>query len=261
MIFTEVYDKLEKLAPLKYALERDNTGFQVGRSDKVIKKVLVATDATFDVVEQGISGKADLILTHHPLIYDPLSKIINDDIIGRRVLDLIRNDINYMSMHTNFDVMVMADLAADKLGIKEKQIFYPTYYEGDELKEGIGRYGIVDGRKTVNEYAEKVKSEFNLDSVQVYGERDRVVNTIAVSPGSSSDLLKYAISTGVELLITGDIKYNMALEALAHGISLIDAGHYGTEKIFVPFMKEFFEREMSEIEVFVANECNPFYVV
>ena len=259
MIFNDVLGKLENLAPFKYALSKDNTGFQLGRYDKEIKKVCLATDVTDDVIEQAVSGGADLILTHHSLIYSPLAQILDDDITGQRVIKLIRSDINYMSMHTNFDVKVMADYAADILGLEERQVFYPTYDE--DGNEGIGRYGILPGKMKLCECSEHVKSRFNLDSVRVFGLNTAVVNTAAICPGSSSDILQYAIKAKVDVLITGDIKHSMALEALAHGINLIDAGHYGTEKIFVPYMKEYFMRELPEVEVLVAVESNPFYIV
>ena len=260
MVFYDIYEKFEKLAPAKYVMSRDSTGFQIGRVDKEIKKVCLATDATDDVVEQALKNGAGLLLTHHSLIHSPLAQILNDDIIGRKVIKLIRNDINYMSIHTNFDVMVMADYAADILGLAERQVFYPTYDDGAIL-EGVGRFGKLPHKMTLSECTVYVKEKFKLKSVLVYGEKDKIITTAAICPGSSSGTLGYAVKAGVDLLITGDIKHSMALEALAHGISLIDAGHYGTEKIFVPFMLDYFKREMPQLEVFAAKESNPFYVV
>jgi len=252
--------KLEALSPIKFALEFDNTGFQIGRKEKEVHKICLATDVTDDVIEQAISGEADLLLTHHALIFKPLAQILADDIIGRRVLKLIRHDINYMSMHTNFDVIGMADYAADMLALSKRQVLMVTYIEKD-VREGIGRFGTLPRPAALGECAETVKSSFNLDSVRVYGESSRIIKTAAVSPGSGSDALIYARKANVDLLITGDIKHSMALEALAYGIALIDAGHFGTEKIFVPYLKEYFEREMPTVEVIAAEEKNPFYVV
>ncbi|MCL2718158.1 MAG: Nif3-like dinuclear metal center hexameric protein [Lachnospiraceae bacterium] len=260
MIFRDLFKKLEKLAPEIYALKNDKTGFQIGCYDKDIKKVWLATDLTDTVLEQAVSGGADLILTHHPLIYDPLTQILAHDIVGRRIIKLIRNDINYMAMHTNFDVMAMADYAADILGLSGRQVLDITY-ENEGNKEGIGRYGNLSCPMTLNDCAEHIKSRFNIDSLKVFGDSNKVINTVAISPGSSGGVLAHAVKAGVDLLITGDIKHNIVLDAMAHGIALIDAGHYETEKIFVPYMKDYFEREIPGLLVFEANEKSLFYVV
>ncbi|MCL2050489.1 MAG: Nif3-like dinuclear metal center hexameric protein [Lachnospiraceae bacterium] len=260
MNFKDLMENLEALAPQKFTLANDKTGFQVGRLLKKISKVLLATDITDDIIAQAVAENADLILTHHPLIYDPLTQITESDLIGRRILKLIRNDINYMAMHTNFDVRGMADYAADILELSSREIFIITY-EKDGLREGLGRYGKLPFSMTLNECADYVKSKFNIDSVKIFGNGGKVINTAAISPGSSSGILTHAIKANVDLLITGDIKHEMALAALDNGISLIDAGHYATEKIFVPYLADYFKREMPEIEVFNAKESNPFYVI
>jgi dinuclear metal center YbgI/SA1388 family protein len=260
MIFREVLAELESLAPLKYALAYDNTGFQVGRMDKEIKKVCLATDITDDVIKQAAANGADLLLTHHPLIFDPLLRVAGDDVAGRRIMELVRNDINYMAMHTNFDVMAMADYAADILGLSGRKILDVTYEEGGR-KEGIGRYGNLPDAMELTACADYVKSKFNLASVRVFGAGGRMVKIAAISPGSSSNVLPFAIKAGADVLITGDIKHSMALDALAQGICLIDAGHYGTEKIFVRFMNEYIGSRMPGLAVVCAEEGNPFYVV
>lgn len=260
MIFNVLLEKLEELAPPQYIYKDDNTGFQIGRNDKEIKKVCLATDITDDIINQAINEKADLLITHHPLIYTPLTKILSDDTTGRRIISLIRNDINYFSMHTNFDVIGMADYAADILGLLDRQVLEVTYRDSSGV-EGFGRFGLLPEAMSLNQYAAHVKRLFNLSSVLVYGDGDKVIETAAISPGSSTGLLPHTLSAGVDVLISGDIKHNMALDVLAQGIQLIDAGHYGLEKIFVPFMKNYFETKIPELEVFTAFESNPFYVV
>ena len=260
MIFREVLAKLESVAPPEYALDYDKTGFQVGRLDKEVKKVCLATDITDDVIEQAVAKGADLILTHHPLLFDPLSQIVDHDVTGRRVIKLIQHDINYVSMHTNFDVMGMADYAADMLGLSERKILDVTYERGGR-KEGIGRYGKWPAEMRLAACADSIKSKFNLDSVRVYGAANKIIRTAAISPGSSSKVMPLAIAADVDLLITGDIKHSTALLAKAHEICLIDAGHYGTEKIFVRFMADYIGSKMAELEVISAAEENPFYLI
>ncbi|MCL2254626.1 MAG: Nif3-like dinuclear metal center hexameric protein [Lachnospiraceae bacterium] len=260
MIFFDLLKKLHNLSPLEYALEYDNTGFQIGYNDKEIKKICLATDATLNVVEQAITGEADLLLTHHPLIFEPLKQITSEDIIGRRIIKLIRSDINYLAMHTNFDVIGMADYAAEIMNLTDPQVLYVTCRNA-EKDEGIGRYGGLETPVILKECAQNLKQLFNLDTVRVYGDSTKIIRTVAISPGSSGGVLPHALKAKADLLITGDIKHSMAVEANAHGIALIDAGHHALEKIFVPFMNHYFTRETPEIEVFAANEPNPFYTI
>lgn len=117
----EVIEKLESLSPTVFAEAWDNIGLLAGRRDKEVRTVFIALDATDDVIEEAVRLRADLLLTHHPLIFKKLGSVSTDDFIGRRICELIRNDISYYAMHTNFDGAPggMADLAAERLGLKD----------------------------------------------------------------------------------------------------------------------------------------------
>jgi dinuclear metal center YbgI/SA1388 family protein len=243
-------------------MHHDNTGFSVGHLESDIRRVCLATDASDDVINQAIAQGADLLLTHHPLIMSPLLQITDQDFTGRRILKLVSHNINHLALHTNYDVSGMAELAANILELKEQKVFYPTYTDDNSrCIEGVGRYGFLPHKMTLQECAEHVKAKLALDTVRVYGDSTKEIATAAISPGSSGGILPYAIQAQVDLLITGDIKHPMAIEAAAYDLALIDAGHFGTEKIFVPDLRDFFRREMPDLEVFAAKEENPFYVV
>ncbi|MFV0238712.1 MAG: Nif3-like dinuclear metal center hexameric protein, partial [Lacrimispora sphenoides] len=117
----KLIEKLEQLAPPVCTCDWDNVGLLAGRSDKEVKKVFIALDATDEVVENAVRWGADLLITHHPLIFKPLNRINDKDFISRRIISLIRNDISYYAMHTNFDAApgCMADAAAEKLGLTD----------------------------------------------------------------------------------------------------------------------------------------------
>ena len=100
---SNIIEKLEELCPLSCACEWDNPGLLAGRQHKEVKKVLLALDATDQVVEEAIRQQADMLITHHPLIFKPLKKVNDQDFISRRILKLIQSDISYYAMHTNFD--------------------------------------------------------------------------------------------------------------------------------------------------------------
>lgn len=257
---SEIMAKLEELSPVSYAEKWDNVGLLLGRKDKDVHTVMIALDATGAVVEQAVRRKADLLLTHHPLLFSPQKKICQEDFIGKRLIRLIRNDINYYAMHTNFDVMGMADAAADELALRNREVLFVTY-EDELSKEGLGRSGKLPQIMSLKECAEYVKRVFHLDRVAVYGDLDRHVEKMAVLPGSGKDEVSFALASGADVYLTGDLSHHAGIDAMEQGLCVIDAGHFGLEQIFMPYMKEFFGREFPELEVVIAQEEAPFSTV
>ena len=255
-----IIEKLEILSPLSFAEPWDNIGLLAGRLDKEVGSVLLAVDATDAVIEQAIERQVDLLITHHPLIFSPLKKVTTDDFVGRRVLKLLQADIAYYVMHTNFDVMGMADAVADELRLKNREVLDITF-EDELSKEGIGRIGRLPDICSLEEYAREIKNIFQLESVSVFGEADAIIEKAAVVPGAGKDYIKQAIEKGADVLITGDVGHHDGIDALHQGLAIIDAGHFGLEKIFVPYMQEVFKREMPVLSVAGAFEKAPFQVL
>ena len=119
MTCDEVISVLQKQAPESFAESWDNPGLLVGRRDKIVNKILIAIDATDEIIDRAVELSVDMLLTHHPLIFSPLKKINTDDFIGKRVIRLIQNDISCYAMHTNFDVLGMAQFSSDILGLTD----------------------------------------------------------------------------------------------------------------------------------------------
>ena len=260
MKLSEIIAQLEELAPARFALSWDNVGLLAGRSERRVNRVFVAVDATDEVVEDAIHAEADLLITHHPLIFRGIKHVSDEDFIGRRLLKLIESDISYYAMHTNFDVMGMADAAADELELSAREVLEVTC-EDDISKEGIGRVGSLTREMTLLECAELVKGVFHIDHVRLFGEPTRKVRCAAVCPGAGKSEIDRAIALRADVLITGDIDHHAGIDAVAQGLSIIDAGHYGLEKIFVPYMKDVFQRQMPSVEVIAATERPPFLTV
>lgn len=257
---SDVIYKLEMLSPPSFAESYDNVGLLIGSRDKEIKKVLIALDATKQVVEEAVGPEVDMLLTHHPIIFRPLKNICTEHFIGEKAIRLIQHDICCYAMHTNFDIMGMADAAADEIGLRNRQVLEVTY-EDDIAKEGIGRYGNLSEAVSLKQCAYHIKNIFGLEEVRVYGDAARLIETAAVCPGSGKGVLKSALETGVDVFITSEIDHNDALDAMEQGLTIIDAGHYGLEKIFVPYMREYIKRELQGITVYTAKEKSPFWVV
>lgn len=267
---------LDKLAPQSLACDWDNPGFQVGRADKDVKKILVALDATDEVIDQAVREGADMIVTHHPMIFRAVKRVNDQDFIGRRIVKLLQNDISYFAMHTNFDIApgCMADLAAEQLGIIPEEPLEVTG-EVDQVPVGIGKIGILktcdqesEGTHAVGmtpeEIASFVKEKFGLPYVTMYGAEQVTgpVSRIAISPGSGGSMVREAIKKQVPVLITGDIGHHDGIDAAANGVAVIDAGHYGIEQIFIPFVVHYLqELEEEKLEVSAAADAFPARVI
>lgn len=257
---SEVIACLEKVAPRCFAEKWDNVGLLAGREDKEVNKILLALDPTSDVVNEAAAWGADLLITHHPLIFSGIKSVTTSDFIGKRVFNLIFQDICYYAMHTNFDVMGMADAVADQLELEKCQVLDVTFQ--DEIsKEGIGRIGELSRTMSLEECAKHVKERCKLSSVKVFGDPDKLIDMVALIPGSGKSYIDLAIAKGAQAVITGDIDHHNGLDAVERDLAVIDAGHYGLEKIFAAYMEEVLRRELPNIQIKKATEKNPFWMV
>ena len=256
MTCEEILEKLEQLSPSSFAMDWDNSGFLVGDRKKEVRRVLIAVDATKEVIQEAIDKNADFILTHHPMIFKPVKRVTKDDVLGEKIMLLCEHGIGLCCMHTNFDVMGMADAAADLLRLKDREVLEKTY-EDDVSQEGIGRTGKLTEHMKLDDFAAFVKSAFHLEQVRVYGDPDDTVVTCAVLPGSGKDEIDLAIAAGADVMVTGDVNHHAGLDAVEKGIDLIDAGHYGVEKLFVPYMEDYLHRNLPSLETIAAPEGEP----
>lgn len=244
---SEIIQILNELAPEAGACSWDNPGLLAGRSDKEVKCIYIALDATDQVVDQAAAQGADLLLTHHPLIFKALKQINDQNFITRRLLKLIQADISCYAMHTNFDAApgCMADLAAKRLNLTDCS---PLEYMG-EMKEqpyGIGKVGMLPQPVSLFELANQVKEAFGLPFLLVYGQelKDRPIQRAALCPGSGGSMIEEALKAEAQVMITGDIGHHTAIDAVARNLAVIDAGHYGLEHIFIDFMADYLEKRL-----------------
>lgn len=248
----EVLQVINKLCDVSYACDWDNVGLLVGRRDKEVFRVTVALDADDYAVQEAVVNGSDLLVTHHPLIFHPQKTITDETVIGRRLLQLIRHDICLISMHTNFDIApgCMADLAADRLGLCSRTPLEVTG-EGKEGPYGIGVVGTPkEGSLPIEKLCIQVKEAFGLDKVQLYApEVPAEITGIAICPGSGADEIGLAMAAGAQAYITGDITYHFGIDAAAAGLSIIDAGHYGVEHIFIEFMQAYLKKQLPQLSV------------
>lgn len=255
----QLMELLEEFAPKKYACSWDNVGFLVGRSDQEIKKVVVALDATGDVIRRAIQEKADMIITHHPMIFSSMKRVNDEGFLGRKLLDLMEHHIAVFAMHTNFDVIGMAALAGRYLDFPEDAEPLEITDEQDGRYEGIGRIAQLPEKMKLGEYVQFVKDRLSLEHVLLFGDEDTIIRTAAVSPGSGRSMIELAVQKGADVIITGDIGHHEGLDALDMGLSVIEAGHYGTEYIFIDYVADFLRRE-TDLEVIPVKAGSPYKI-
>ena len=251
---------LEEQSPPSYAYDWDNVGLLAGDIDREIHKIYIALDATDETVEEAVNVGADLLLTHHPLIFKGIRRVVADDFIGRRLIRLIKNDIAYYAMHTNFDVKGMAELSAAMLGLESPEVLDVSVVSSDK-EEGIGRVGKFRKPMDLKSCAGLVKEVFSLEQVKIFGDPENMLKVAAVSPGSGKSEIGNAIAKGADVLITGDIDHHDGIDAVARGLCIIDAGHYGLEHIFIKYMKAYLEKHCAGVEITAQQLRFPFWVI
>ncbi len=253
---SEICALIEQEYSPEYACDWDNVGLLAGRRDKEVKKILLALDATDETVRMAVEKEADLPITHHPLIFSPVRRVTDEDLIGRRLITLIQHDISYYAMHTNYDTRGMADLAAGLLKLDEC-----TVLEEVRDGEGIGRVGVLPGRMTLEECAGLVKEVYDIPNVRLFGPPDAQVRLAAVCPGAGKSTVKEALRFGCDVYITGDIDHHTGIDAVDQGLCIIDAGHYGIEHIFMKDIRDYLEKVLTGVRMECVPVKHPFTVV
>ncbi len=240
----EIAEKIEKLCPLHLAMERDNVGLLVGDRDKDIRKILLCYDVDEFVAKEAVDLGVDLILSHHPLMFYPINRLAEDVPEQRTLRILIKNDIALYSAHTNLDTACggLNDYLAKILELGNTEVV-EVVCEYDGKTHGYGRKATFKTPVSLGNILENCKKSLNLDGCKFVGNKEDMISTVVVNTGGGADIINLCIGTDVDLVITGDIKYNAARSAYENGIKLVDIGHFDTEKIVMDFFAEFFENE------------------
>ena len=265
-------DFMERHFPLELQEDYDNSGFLVGDADKMIHKAMVCLDVSLDVIKEASEYGADIIISHHPLIFNPLRSVTSENETGRCIMELVKREIALYSSHTCFDNAAggMNAILVRRLGLKNAGVLRiihqeKTGYDGCQLKNsmqsGTGTYGELEEPCMLIEMAERIKKAFNAPYVTIAGEGTRIVRRAAIVGGSGMEFIKDAALKDCDVLITGDVKHHNALDAIAMGICVIDAGHYYTEAAAMPELCRIIA-EGTGIECMVSERsCSPFVCI
>lgn len=255
----EIIEVMEDFAPLNLKEDFDNVGLMVGDKESEVKRVLLALDCTLDVIEEAKEKKVDLIITHHPLLFKKPSSITTDTLTGKKIIELIKNDINLYSSHTNLD--------SAKEGLNET-IVNILGYDSEELielnknarnsNEGLGRIIRLEEAILLDEFVDNIKKKLNISNVKLVRAADKVKN-IAVINGSGSSFLDIAYRRGADCVITGDTTYHYASDYKEMGVSIIDTGHFHSEWIVFLEVINKIKDKLEDVEILVSENSEDPY--
>ncbi len=259
----DILNYIETIAPPYMQESWDNVGLLCGRKERQVKKILVALDPFRNVIAEAIAEKADLIVTHHPLIFrDKLMALNEDTETGRCLLTLVENGIAAINAHTNLDLAPggVNDVLAQTLGLTEITVITPEGEDAQGRPYGLLRSGIVK-EQPLGDFLAVVKENLHCEGLR-YVEGGKAVRKVAVGGGSCADGMQEALSAGCDTFVTADVKYNQFRTAFELGLNLIDAGHFHTENPTMPVLAAALQAAFPEITVKLSEnhrDCMKFY--
>lgn len=242
-----IYDYINSIAPFDTQEEWDNAGFLIGEFRKEIKKAVLCLDVTKAVAEYAKDVEADLIISHHPVIFNGIKNVKK----GSAVYTCIENDIAVISAHTNFDLAesgINYNLAM-RLGLNDiKQI------DGSFLAVGN-----LDYEMSIDDFAQFVSDTLDVSGLR-YTDTEKPVKIIAVGGGACEEYIELAVQNA-DCFVTGDMKYHAMLECAENSYAVISAGHYETEHDSFIMLMDKLKALFADVEFLSANQKNPVLAV
>ena len=254
---------IEEFAPRELAEDWDNCGLQVGSPNWPVKRLWVALDPTPEVIQAACQQNADMLVTHHPLIFRPLKSIDFSQPLGRSIQLAAKNHLAVYSAHTNLDKTDrgLNDMLAEKLGLKHIADLHQR-----EDESGFGRIGELANRCSLQSLADAVKKALAIEAVRVAGDLKLQVDRVLVCSGSGSGLLGDFLRSDAQVYLSGDMRYHDALEIQQAKRGMIDIGHFASEHIMVEALTARLSAELDDIGATVEvvaceNEKDPFILI
>lgn len=259
--FKELVTELRAIAPRELEEDWDNGGLQINMGKEEVNKVLISLEITGDVIQEAVNLGADFIVTHHPLIFNKIDVVDAETITGNYIIKLIQHGITVYSAHTAFDSVFGGnnDYLADLLDLQKVRKLKVWTPFGD--KELIGRMGTFREACSLQEAGKLVEKVLNLtEHIKLVGNPNQIVKTVGLCTGTGGYSIDAVIRNGCDLFITGDVRHHEAQMAKEMGLCIIDAGHYGTEYIFVEnFTNKLKKATQGKVEIIESKiVVNPF---
>ena len=241
-----IRDYLDDRVPFSTKLDFDNVGLLAGEPDREVRRVLCALDITDAVIEEAAQLGAELVVSHHPLIFHPLTSVCSDDLVGRKIYALARGGISAICLHTNLDAAEggVNDALMEALGCVDVKRL------GGE--GAIPRTGRLPEPKALDSFLAQTKQALAANGLR-YVDGGRPVAVVGCCGGSGGDYLEEAIAAGCDTFVTADVRHDRFLAAAEYGINLIDGGHFSTENVVVPRLRKLLSEGFPALDVRVTR--------
>ena len=249
----DIYDFLQRKAPFELQMDFDNAGFLVGHANQPVYRILVSLDITEPVIQEAKELSAQLIVSHHPVIWGGAKSMTDQTVMGRKLLSLAESHIAAICMHTNLDAAAggVNDALALHLGLSDLEQLHQDGVDCEGRPYGIGRVGLVP-RQNLFDFAQAVKELLGSRGIRLV-DGGCPVHKVAVGGGACSSMVDDVIAKGCDTFVTADVKYDGFLDAKARGLNLIDAGHFPTEQVICPVLKGWLSMEFPQLTVAVSQ--------
>lgn len=249
---------MDQFAPAELAESWDNTGLLVGDRTNDVAKIMTCLTITPQSASEAVQRDTDLIITHHPLPFRPLTKLTTDDSVGKLLLMLIEAKVAVFSPHTRFD---SANLGINQLlaeRIQLQNILPLTPLDEPMQSMGSGRVGMLANDSSLREFAQNVKNVFGCTGIQVVGDLNCNISKVAVACGSGGSFLDTALQQSCDALVTGETNFHTCLEAQASGASLVLLGHFASERFGLENLADRIQSQFANVQCWAsANEADP----
>ncbi len=258
---SDILKSIENFAPSYMKEPWDNVGLNCGHTDQEVRTILVALDPSIEACREAKEIGADLLLTHHALIWKA-GFVTDQTIWGKETLFLIENGIACINAHTNLDECPggVNDELARLLGLKNVQVIHPRGVDAQGREWGLLRCGEVE-EQTLEQFMDTVKSALGIPVLR-YVNCSKPVRKVCVGGGSCGSELMDAVNAGCDTFVTADVKYNQFFDSRDNGMSIIDAGHFYTENPVVRVLADKISAAFPEIRVEISkkhSDCMKFY--
>ena len=252
----DIIEVIESFAPVSLQEGWDNSGLCIGSADAPVRSVLLGLDCTPELVDEAVACGADMIVTHHPLIFSGLKKISPDNPVGEAVIKAIKAGISIYAAHTNADKVIagVSGAMAARLGLVNVSIL-----DEDGDGTGLGVVGDLPQPISADEAVQLVKERFSLKMMRASRPLEGKISRVAMCGGSGSSLIGAAARSGAQLYISGDISYHNFFTN--DGFMIMDIGHYESEIEIVEILFSLIKKNFPTFAVRITQNIysNPIF--
>lgn len=244
MTVRDIASVIEGFAPLSLQESWDNSGLCIGSPDQEVHGVLVGFDCTPELVDEAIACGADMVVTHHPLIFGGLKKIAPEDLVGETVIKAVSAGIAIYAAHTNADKVLggVSGAMARKLGLLNIQVLDP-----EEGGCGLGAVGDLPEPVAPEAFIASVKAAFGLESVRCSRPAETMISRVAMCGGSGGSMIGSAIASGAQAYICGDVSYHRFFTP--KDFMVMDIGHFEGEVEIVDILFSLIKKKFPNFAV------------